>query len=168
MRITALEEYGLRCLLRLALLPEGECTSAAKIAEQEGMSLQYTSKILHLCRKADLVESVRGTNGGFRLKVPAKEVSLLKIFQTVGGREAFASSFCDKHSGNEETCVHMSACSIRPVWQQLTGFFDSVLVKLSLADLCQSESAVASRVRATAKTEADNLTARLIKEEKHG
>lgn len=168
MRISALEEYGLRCLLRLANLPERECTSAAKIADQEGMSLQYASKILHLCRKAGIVESVRGTNGGFRLQRPANEITLYEIFQSVAGRKDFNEHFCEKFTGNESSCVHIDDCSIRPVWYQLTSFFDSILLKLRLSDLCHSESTVAQAVRNTAAQQASLLSHSLQRKIQNG
>src|SRR5205823_5937207 len=75
MHISAVEEYGLRCALQLASQPEGSVLAASQVAEREGISVQYASKILHLFRKAGLVSASRGMQGGFRLVRAADEIS---------------------------------------------------------------------------------------------
>jgi len=145
MRISATEEYGLRCLLQLARLATDGQVSASSIAEAEGISLQYASKMMHLFRKGGLVESVRGLHGGFRLSRPAQEISLLEIFATLG-KQTGHRDFCEKYSGDNEQCVHYGGCSVRPVWTTLSNYFDSVLRELKLADLLGDERQVELRV----------------------
>ena len=60
MKITALEEYGLRCVLRLALAPEGEPMTVAEIAEKEGLDRPLRGKLMSVLRQSGLVDSVRG------------------------------------------------------------------------------------------------------------
>lgn len=138
MRISSTEEYGLRCILQLAKLPANSQMSASQIAELEGISVEYASKMMHLFRKANLVVAVRGLHGGFRLARERGKITLIEIFRALG-REKSNHSFCDKFSGDRKECVHMGDCSVRPVWQVLFTYFDSVLEKLSLADLVHGE-----------------------------
>src|SRR2546421_10606736 len=71
MKITAQEEYGLRCLLRLARAGDGPL-SIPDIAAVEGLSEPYVAKLLAVLRKAALIDSARGRTGGYRLaKAPA-------------------------------------------------------------------------------------------------
>ena len=67
MKISAQEEYGLRCLLQLARLEDGESLTLGQIAEREGISGANAGKLLWLLSKAGLVQSVRGNRGGYRL-----------------------------------------------------------------------------------------------------
>ena len=94
MKITANEEYGLRCLMRLARLQErppwlpGEPALAEgyhpfprwstirEVATAEGLSIPYAAKLLRLLRLAGLIESDRGGPGGYRLARPPAEVRL--------------------------------------------------------------------------------------------
>ncbi len=158
MHISAVEEYGLRCALQLASLPEGSLLAASQVAEREGISVQYASKILHLFRKAGLVSATRGMQGGFRLVRPAAGISLKAVFGVFREEEA---GFCTQFRGLQAECVHLKECSVRPVFNVLAGYFDSVLEYLTLADLVQSEAATKLRVEEFASLQADRLRQRL-------
>ncbi len=157
MHISAVEEYGLRCALQLASLPEGSLLAASQIAEREGISVQYASKILHLFRKAGLVAASRGMTGGFRLVRPAGQISLKAVF---GAFREEKTDHCGQFRGLQEECVHLKECSVRPVFNVLAGYFDSVLAHLTLADLARSESDARARVEEFARSEAGRLRER--------
>lgn len=159
MHISAVEEYGLRCALQLASLPDGSLLAASQIAEREGISVQYASKILHLFRKAGLVSASRGMQGGFRLSRPAAETSIQAVFSAF--REEKEDGFCSQFRGQQAECVHLKECSVRPVFDVLTSYFDSVLEHLTLADLARTEAETRTRVEAFAEAEAERLRQRL-------
>lgn len=159
MHISAVEEYGLRCALQLASLADGSLLAASQVAEREGISVQYASKILHLFRKSGLVTASRGMQGGFRLARPAEQTSLQSVFRAV--REEKDTGFCSQFKGQQAECVHLKECSVRPVFHVLAGYFDSVLGHLTLADLARTEAETRVRVEAFAKAEADRLRHRL-------
>lgn len=162
MHISAVEEYGLRCALQLASLSEGSLLAASQIAEREGISVQYASKIMHLFRRAGLVSASRGMQGGFRLSKPAAEISVKQVFGAL--REEERTDFCSQHKGLQESCVHLKACSVRPVWDVLFSYFDTVLEKLTLADLTRGESDSRRRVDEFARAEADRISQRLLRQ----
>lgn len=157
MHISAVEEYGLRCALQLAGLEPGSVLAASQVAEREGISVQYASKIMHLFRKAGLVTASRGMQGGFRLAKPAHELPLKTVFQAL--REE-REGFCNHYKGLQDECVHMKACSVRPVWHVLSSYFDSVLERLSLADLARTEAEARLRIEEFAKGEAERIQLR--------
>jgi Rrf2 family protein len=134
MKISALEEYGLRCLLQLAregAEPDGTTSlSARQISEREGLTLDYTSQILAELRRAGLVTSLRGAHGGFRLARPAKEINVGELFRAFDG--PIAEDLCGVYTGTRDVCAHASACSVAPVWAELArriyGFLDGVTV----------------------------------------
>ncbi len=68
MKISAQEEYGLRCLLQLARAESvGESLTLAQIARLEGISVANAGKLMWILTKAGLVQSQRGTKGGYSL-----------------------------------------------------------------------------------------------------
>jgi Rrf2 family protein len=69
MKISAQEEYGLRCLVQLAGLKEGESLTLPQIAELEGISSANAGKLMWLLNKAGFVNSTRGTKGGYFWRV---------------------------------------------------------------------------------------------------
>ena len=159
MHISAVEEYGLRCALQLAALPDGSLLAASQIAEREGISVQYASKIMHLFRRAGLVSASRGMQGGFRLVKAPAEISVRMVFNAL--REEARTEFCTQHKGLQQECVHLKSCSVRPVWDVLFSYFDAVLEKLTLADLVRTEADARRRVDEFARAEADRIRTRL-------
>ena len=132
MKVSALEEYGLRCLVQLArggAEPKSGVTLATRtIAEREGLGLEYTAQILTAMRKAGLVSSVRGVNGGYRLARPAADISVGEMFRALDGQ--FAEELCEQFTGQLDTCANAGDCNVAPVWNELSrriyGFLDSV------------------------------------------
>jgi Rrf2 family protein len=152
MQLSALEEYGLRCALQLAKIPPGSVLAASQIAEREGISVQYASKIMHLFRKSDLVRASRGIQGGFFLSAPAHEVSLRQVFSALRDEKA---DFCQQYKGKEEHCVHIEECQVRPVWKALNQFFEGVLGQLTLSDLSATEAQSRQRAEWVARQQAE-------------
>jgi Rrf2 family transcriptional regulator, iron-sulfur cluster assembly transcription factor len=165
MHISAVEEYGLRCALQLASLEEGALLAASQVAEREGISVQYASKIMHLFRKAGLVEAVRGKQGGFRLAKAPGAVTLKSVFSAV--KEEKTAGFCNQYKGLQDECVHIQECSVRPVWNVLTTYFDAVLDQLTLRDLAQSEAHSRQRIEKFAMGEAERIVSSLSREKQH-
>lgn len=137
MKITAQEEYGLRCLLQLARHAGPEPLTIAAIAETEGLSVPYVSKLMGTLRQSGLVDSVRGRSGGYALTRPADRITVADALQGLGGHLLFTSDFCETHHGTQDVCVHLSQCSIRSLWGVLGQLIDQVLGKTTLADLAR-------------------------------
>jgi len=139
MKISAVEEYGLRCLLQLARAQTQErLMSAEDMALAEGLSVAYVEKILSQLRKAGLIKSVRGMYGGYQLAQPAEMIRVGDLVRGVDGD--FFSDICHNFSGNQSSCIHMGRCSVRPVWLMVARHVFRILDSLSLADLLKEES----------------------------
>lgn len=138
MKITAIEEYGLRCIMQLALNSSDAPMTVAVVAEREGLSTEYAGKLLNMLSQASLVRSVRGRNGGFVLARMADEISVTDII-TALSNDLFDSEYCDRHTGAETTCVHQTSCALRPVWSTISSMIRQVLDSVSLMDLLQTE-----------------------------
>src|SRR2546429_1982436 len=74
MKITAQEEYGLRCLLKAAQTPAGGSLTLHEIAAAEGLSVPYAAKLLSVLRQAGFLESVRGRLGGYKPAPPPPRI----------------------------------------------------------------------------------------------
>jgi len=134
MRITALEKYGLRCMLALANEGPEKQLSIPEIAEKEGLSIPYTSKLLSILRKAQLVKAIRGRKGGFCISRSPKSINLLEIITALGG-PLIEPMHCSKFSGQMETCVHLEKCSVMYVFSGLAGYIGDYLHETSLDDI---------------------------------
>src|SRR5207248_9279895 len=100
MKLSANEEYGLRCLVRLGY---GTLT-IPEIGQAEGVSPAYAAKLLRVLRKGGFVKAARGKDGGYTLARPAESISIGDVMDALGGR-IFESNFCESHAGQAAICT---------------------------------------------------------------
>jgi len=150
MKITAQEEYGLRCLLRLARAGEGNSLTIPDIAAVEGLSEPYVAKLLAVLRKAGLIDSARGRSGGYRLAKPPAEIGLGSLLLVLGEPLFNEPEYCEQHKGTASNaiCVHHGACSLRGLWNTLEQWIRGTLDQITVADLLQNEMRITELVRA--------------------
>ena len=137
MKLTSHEEYGLRCLIRLAQQGPGGKLTIPEIGKAEGVSEAYVGKLLRNLRLGGFVKAARGT-GGYSLVRPASEIVLGDVMSALGDR-LFESDFCATHSGQMENCVRSVDCSLRVLWRAVQAAVDDVLQKTTLQDLLRNE-----------------------------
>jgi Rrf2 family protein len=150
MKITAQEEYGLRCLLRLAQAEQGQSLTLPEVAAAEGLSVPYAAKLLSVLRQAGLIESVRGRSGGYRLSRPPASIGLGSLLLVLGEPLFDEPNYCERHPGTASgvnSCVHHGGCSLRALWLTLEQWIRGTLDQITVADLLQSEGRIAELVR---------------------
>ncbi len=140
MKISAQEEYGLRCLVQLADLRDGQSLTLPQIAEREGISTANAGKLMWLLNRAGFVLSTRGTKGGYFLARPASEIRLSEIIRVLD--EDVMNKHCGNYTGILDSCVHNGDCGIRPVILGLHEIVENALSRITLAQLVGSESSV--------------------------
>ena len=140
MKISAQEEYGLRCLVQLANLRDGESLTLPQIAAREGISTANAGKLMWLLNRAGFVLSTRGTKGGYLLARPAAEIRLSEIIRVLD--EDVMNKHCGNYTGVLDLCVHNGDCGIRPVIVGLHEIVENALSRITLAQLVGSESSV--------------------------
>lgn len=137
MKISAQEEYGLRCLLQLA---GGESLTLPQIAEREGISVANAGKLMWLLSKAGFVSATRGTKGGYSLSRPAAEIRLSEVIKILDADEI--GGHCESYTGVLDSCVHKGDCGIRPVIVGLHEIVHEALSQITLAQLVGDEAKV--------------------------
>jgi len=138
LKLSAQEEYGLRCLLQVAKCGVGDSVTIPEISHAEGLSVPNVAKMMRLLRLGGFVKSIRGQAGGFALATPARRISLAAVLNLLGG-PFYGSAFCVNHSGEEKVCPRSSDCSIRPLWRKLQESLTDVLEQITLQDLLCDE-----------------------------
>lgn len=149
MKITAQEEYGLRCLLRLARTGITKSMTIPEIAAAEGLSVPYVAKLLSVLRQGGLIESARGRSGGYHLTGVPAAVGLGSVLLVLGEPLFDDPGYCDRHAGTEEAgpCVHRGGCTLRALWGALEQWMRQALDRITLADLLQDESRIPDLLR---------------------
>lgn len=146
MRVLAQEEYGLRCLLRVAELAGSGPVPLSEIARAEGLSTEYAGRLLQRLRKAGFLDAARGPGGGYRLARPATGISVRSIIEQFDD-PIWSESFCSCHTGRADACVRSFDCSIRALWRSVGEAVSSVLAGLTLADLLHHEPEVSGLIQ---------------------
>ncbi len=143
MKISAQEEYGLRCLVQLATLKTGESLTLPQIAEREGVSAANAGKLMWLLNKAGFVQATRGTKGGYSLARPADEIFLSEVIKILDEDEI--GKHCESYTGVLDSCIHKGDCGIRPVIVGLHEIVQNALSQITLAQLVGTEAKVDER-----------------------
>ncbi|NJD21269.1 MAG: Rrf2 family transcriptional regulator [Melioribacter sp.] len=139
MKFSAQEEYGLRCLLRIAKFYAVEKSlTIPEISRAEGISEHNAGKILRVLRLGGLLESSRGQIGGYTLTRPPEQISVGTVLKVLGGR-LFDDEFCNTHTGAMDICTNSIDCSVRSLWKLIQDSVDSVVEKMTLKDLMGNE-----------------------------
>ncbi|MEZ5306284.1 MAG: Rrf2 family transcriptional regulator [Pyrinomonadaceae bacterium] len=133
MKISAQEEYGLRCLLQLAHLEDGEALTLPQLAEREGISTANAGKLMWTLNNAGFVRSSRGAKGGYSLSRPATEILLSEVIKVL--EKDAIDAHCESYSGLKDSCVHKGECGIKPVIVGLHEVVQRALSNVTLASL---------------------------------
>lgn len=133
MRISTRGEYGVRAMLELAL-HYGEGPIPLKtISKRQNISENYLEQLMGPLRRAGLVRSVRGAQGGYALATTPEETCVGDIIRTLEG--PIAPMEC---VDREDTCCsEFARCATRVLWERLRDSMEQVLYTTSLGDLCQ-------------------------------
>lgn len=145
MKMSSAEEYGLRCLLQVAQRRGTDPVGISEIAGAEGLSPEYTAKLLRILRRGGLVVSTRGARGGYRLARPAHEITVWSVINVLDG-PLIPDAYCQMHTGKLSDCVHSTACSLRALLSHIALNLEHVLRHITLADLTQTEEVVTARL----------------------
>src|SRR5262249_55821274 len=133
-KLSTQEEYGLRCLVQLGLAGSDASLTLAELSRREAMTLPNVAKIMRLLRRAGFVKATRGHAGGYALARAPQEIPVGDVLAALGGR-LFDPKFCERHAGSVQQCLHLTDCTVRPVWHRLQRAVDDVLQALTLRDL---------------------------------
>jgi Rrf2 family protein len=145
MKLSAHDEYGLRCLVRLGQEGPGGRLTIPEISHAEGVSEAYAGKLLRILRLGGFVTAARGT-GGYCLARPASQIVLGDVMAVLGGR-LFGGDFCETHCGQMEGCVRSGDCSLRVLWRTVQAAVDDVLSRTTLQDLLRNEKQMITWVK---------------------
>lgn len=138
MKITALEEYGLRCMIQLAKADARTFLTLPDFTKREGLSTAYAGKLMMILKKAGLVQAIRGRKGGYALTKPPEEIPLTEIFDALGNR-IFPTAYCEDHAGINRICVNHDDCRVRDIWKSVDDFFERLFERITLADIASGK-----------------------------
>src|SRR5213595_2242346 len=137
-------EYGIRVLVELAGRSGDAPVSLAEIAEANALPLAYLEHLVARLRKAGLVDSRRGSRGGYLLARPAAEITMAEVVEALEGSIAPIECISEAADGSI-VCVreadHDHVCPTKLLWTRVRFSIVSTLRETTLADLAPSAGA---------------------------
>lgn len=129
MKLTTKGRYAVTAMLDLALHSEKGPVSLADISFRQGISLSYLEQLFARLRRFNLVKSVRGPGGGYRLVGRTLDISVAQVVDAVS--ESIDATRCD----GKGDCQDGQVCLTHYLWQDLSAQIHLFLSGITLADL---------------------------------
>ncbi len=132
--LSVTSRYAFRALAHLAQLPEGEMVHGRDLASETDLPANYLSKILLSLRKAGIVDSCRGSGGGYRLQRGPADVTLFDVAKLFDG--PVLGDDCLLCPG--KACSPDDSCPAHREWSAITDRYSQFLKRTTLRDISQS------------------------------
>ncbi|MEA4997940.1 MAG: Rrf2 family transcriptional regulator [Candidatus Limiplasma sp.] len=133
MKLSTRGKYGLYAMYYLAEHKDEGPQSLQSIATT-GVPKQYLEQLLGNLRRAGLVTSVRGVQGGYRIAKPPEQTTILEVIDAMEGPLALSECMSD-----EGSCQRSCQCPVRKVWQRLTDSINRELAGVTLGDMFEED-----------------------------
>lgn len=112
-RISRRLDYGLQLMIALAQEPENRAQATAVLAEKLQIPLPFLHQIGRSLIQGRLIKATPGPHGGLRLNLPAEDITLMQIVETLEG------PVCISPCLDGEDCQRSDGCMSNPVWAEL-------------------------------------------------
>ena len=130
MRVSAKVDYAMRAMVELAASGDAAPITAERLAEAQGIPQKFLQNILLELRRAGLVESHRGPDGGHTLGRPADRITVADVIRAVDGPLGAVAGHAP-----EDTTYRGAAARLRDTWVALRASVRGVLENITLADI---------------------------------
>ncbi len=132
MKLTMKSDYGLRAILDLAQRYGQGPIQCSDIARRQAIPEYYLDQLLIAMRKASLIRSVRGPQGGHLLARPPAQIMMGEVIQALDGSLAPMECVPDPSS-----CSQSSGCGMREVWLKVDEFTQQLVMNISIEELAR-------------------------------
>ncbi|HAP21019.1 MAG TPA: AsnC family transcriptional regulator [Lachnospiraceae bacterium] len=130
MKLSTKGRYGLRAAVDLALFSKKEPISISTIANREGLSESYLEQLFAKLKKAGLISSIRGTNGGYQLAKPAGEISVGDVLRALEGEMVVVDC-----PDSESKCAKFDSCVTKYVWKRINNSINDTMDSMTLEEI---------------------------------
>src|SRR6478752_2082383 len=133
MKVSTRGEYGVRAMVALAKNYGEGPLSIAAIARESSVPYAYLEQLIVPLRRAGLVESKRGAQGGYSLTRSPELMTVGDVYRVMEG--PVAPMDCVSENEADQTCPLIEGCETRPVWLKVRDSIANTLDSMTLADL---------------------------------
>lgn len=129
LKLSTKGRYGVKAMLDLAVHNSSVPVSIKSISHRQGISEYYLEQLFAPLRKAKLITSIRGAQGGYVLAKDPKDITVLDIMNILEG----PVDISDCIDGTD--CTNIDMCATRVLWKKIKNSIDSVMASVTLQDM---------------------------------
>ncbi len=130
MKLSTKGRYGLKAMFELSLTQENGPVPLRQIAQKQNISEQYLEQIFSALKKAGLIKSVRGAQGGYLLVKEPKDITVGDILIVLEGPVSISDCVMD-----EDICQNSGICVTKVVWERLKEGIEDVINSITLQNM---------------------------------
>lgn len=129
MKLSKKSRYGVKALIDLAVNSKSDQISLNSIAARNDIPQQYLEQIFASLRRAGIVKSIKGPQGGYQLKLSADKIRLSQIIEALEGSYLLEREPIDSQDGNINLSLTLQKLVIDRVNEQMTQLLDGVTLE---------------------------------------
>ncbi len=141
MKISTKGRYGLRAMVDLAVYSAGDHISLKSIAERQNISEGYLEQVFSTLRKAGLINSIKGAQGGYALADKPERITVGAVLRALEGN----LSVIDEKSLEEKTNDKIEDCIREKVWSAINANINDMVDDINLDDLMNEYKKMANK-----------------------
>lgn len=141
MKVSTRGEYGVRAMVALARNYGEGPMSITAVARESSVPYAYLEQLIVPLRRAGLVASKRGAQGGYVLTRDPNEIRVGEVYRVMEG--PVAPMDCVSEDEEDQTCPLIDACETRPVWLKVRDSIVDAIDSMTLGDLITPSAAMA-------------------------
>ncbi len=134
MRLSTRSLYGVRAVFDIAFYSGGMPVQIKDISKRQRISHRYLEQIFQKLKKAGVLASKRGPQGGYFLAKKNADITIGDILRATEGPPELVFCVTDRKSGE---CKLIDNCVTRPIWEETGRRISEFLDSISIDDLCQ-------------------------------
>lgn len=131
MKLSTKGRYGVKAMVDLAIHYSEEPVSIKNISERQNISECYLEQLFSPLRKAELIKSVRGAQGGYVLSRDPEKITVADIMGVLEGPIEISNCL------EEESCNNIDNCATRLLWARIKESMDAVMKTTTLKDIVE-------------------------------
>lgn len=132
MKLSTKGRYGVKAMVDLAIHYGEEPASIKSISERQHISEYYLEQLFSPLRKANIIKSIRGAQGGYILSREPKDITVADIMAVLEGPIEISDCI---DQDRETSCNNIDCCATRLLWSRIKESIDSVMGSTTLQDM---------------------------------
>jgi Rrf2 family protein len=140
MKLSTKGRYGLRAVLDLAMNGKNEAVALSGIAERQDISVSYLEQLIAKLKKAGIVNSIRGAQGGYILAKKPEEISVGDILRALEGD--LNPVDCAEILGKGTSCTGADLCVTKYVWMRISDSINNTVDTMLLSELIKESEKI--------------------------